>query len=138
MSATHATLEARVSAFTRSLRAMSPDDIRRHATRLDATRDELAWWRSTIDVDRRLRDAHLSRLAAVAARAARDAVLAAANRDAHGIDADVIVTVSRAAAEAARGIVAGHHLAGNDSPTTNLGSGAGPDHTATLDHPSAA
>ena len=138
MSANHATLQARVSAFTRSLRAMSPDDIRRHATRLDATHDELAWWRSTIDVERRLREAHLSLLAAAAARAARDAVLAAANRDAHGIDTDVIVAVSRAAAEAARGIIAGYRLAGNEAPTANFESSPGPDHTATPRHPSAA
>ncbi len=117
---------------------MSPDDIRRHATRLEATHDELAWWRSTIDVDRRLREAHLSRLAGVAARAARDAVVAAAKRDAHGIDDDVVVAVSRAAAEAARGIVAGYRLAGTEPPTVNFGSAVGPDHTATLDHPSAA
>ena len=138
MSATHATVEARVSAFTRSLRAMSPDEIRRHATRLDATRDELAWWRSTIDVDRRLRETHLSLFAAAAARAARDAVFAAANRDAHGIDTDVVVAVSRAAGDAARCIVAGNRLVGNESATTNFESGLGPDYTATPAHPSAA
>jgi hypothetical protein len=92
----------------------------------------------TIDVDRRLRETHLSQLAAAAARAARDAVLAAAHDGAHDIDTDVVVAVSRAAAEAARGIVAGYRLAGNESPTTNFESRPGPDHTATPGHPSAA
>ena len=67
-----------------------------------------------------------------------DAVVAAAKRDAHGIDDDVVVAVSRAAAEAARGIVAGYRLAGTESPTTNFESEAEPDHTVTLGHPSAA
>ena len=106
MPATH-TLSS-IEALTQTLRAMSTADIRRHAIRLASTRDELGWWRSTIEVERRLRDSRLSRRGAAAASVARDAVLAAAGRDdAQGLDADMVAAVSRAAAEVARALVAG-------------------------------
>ena len=97
-----------VGALTQTLRAMSTDDIRRQAMRLASTGDELGWWRSTIEVERRLHDSRLSRRGAAAASVARNAVLAAAGRDnAQGLDADMVAAVARAAAEAARALVAG-------------------------------
>lgn len=111
MSATH-TLNS-VEALTQTLRAMSSDDIRRHAMHFASTRDELAWWRSTIEVEQRLRGLRLSRRAAVAAQSARNAVHAAAVRGAvPGLDSDMVAAVSRAAADAARALVAGCTIGG--------------------------
>lgn len=98
-----------LDAFTHTLRTLSRDDIRRHATQVHATADDVGWWHTTIEVDRRLRDARLSRRAAAAAHAARDVVLATATRAADEIDAEVIA-VARAASDAARALVAGCHL----------------------------
>ena len=102
-----------LSAFIRELRSMSVSDIRREATHLDAPQDELSWWRSHLAVESRIREAHLAVRAAAAARAARDAVFAAARGHADVIDADTMDAVARAAGEAARGLVAGCHLAGS-------------------------
>ena len=92
--------------FTHPLRTLAPDDIRRHETQLQTTGDDLDWWQTTITVDRRLRDGHLSRRAAAATRAAREAVLATATRNDDGIDADV-VAVARAAGDASCGAAIG-------------------------------
>ena len=111
MSATY-TLNS-VEALTKTLRAMSSDDIRRHAMQLASTSDELAWWRSTLEVERRLRVSRLSRRAGVAAQSARNAVLAAAGRGAvSGLHGDMVAAVSCAAADAARALVAGCSIDG--------------------------
>jgi hypothetical protein len=111
MSATH-TINS-VEALTQTLRAMSSDEIRRHAIQLASTSDELAWWRSTIQVETRLRGFRLSRRAAVAAQTARNAVHAAAGRGGvPGLNSDMVAAVSRAAADAARALVAGCNIDG--------------------------
>ncbi|TML93586.1 MAG: hypothetical protein E6G06_01760 [Actinobacteria bacterium] len=88
--------------FTHTLRTMAPDGVRRCATRLQTTGGDLDGWQTIITVDRRLRDGHLSRRAATAARAARD--VATVTDVADGIDAEVIA-VARAASDAARALV---------------------------------
>ena len=90
--------------FTHPLRTLALDDIRRHETQLQTTGDDLDWWQTTITVDRRLRDGHLSRRAAAATRAAREAVLATATRNDDGID---VVAVARAAGDASCGAAIG-------------------------------
>ena len=105
-----------VEAFAQTLRAMSTEDIRWHAIRLEAVADDLGWWRSSIEVEHRLRRSRLSRRAAAAASIARNAVRAAAGCDAgQGLDDDMVATVSRAAAEAARALVAGCNVLGSAS-----------------------
>jgi hypothetical protein len=97
-----------LDAFTNTLRTLAPADIRDRARHLQAAADDLDWWQTTITVDRRLRDAHLSRQASAAACAARDAVIATA-RSADGLD-DEAAAVARAAGDAARALVAGCRL----------------------------
>jgi hypothetical protein len=117
---------------------MSTDDIRTHAIQAASPGDELAWWRSTIEVERRIRAFRLSRHAAVAALSARNAVLAAASRGAQDrLDGDMVACVSRVAAEAARALVAGGCLVDGislsvDCDTAASGAAAG------LNHPTAA
>ncbi len=77
----------------------------------DSAGDEVDAWRVTISIDRALRRAHRTRIAARAASDVTHAVLRAA--ESQGIelpDADV-THVARSAAEIARGMVAGPDLA---------------------------
>jgi hypothetical protein len=98
-----------IAEFTEALRRLTPDDVHAIARSLesDTAGDEVDAWRAMIAVDRALRHSHRTREAARAAWDAAQAVQRAAN--AHGIslpDADV-THVARAAAEVARGLVAG-------------------------------
>lgn len=97
--------------LTTTLGRMSVTDLHEVAAALDAhaasAAGELDAWRVTISIDRVLRRSHRTRVAAHAASDASHAVLRAA--EAHGIalpDAEV-THVARAAAELARGVVAG-------------------------------
>jgi uncharacterized membrane protein YqiK len=94
--------------FTNTLRKLAHDDIRAHARHVQAVADDLDWWQTTIAVDQRLRNIHMSRRAAAAARAARDAVLATVAADDR--NQPEVIAVSRAAADAARALVAGCHI----------------------------
>jgi hypothetical protein len=99
--------------FAAALAQLTPDDIRDIARSLesDTTVDEVDAWRATIAIDRALRHAHRSRQAATAAWDAAQTVQRVAA--AHGVelpDADV-THVARAAAEIARGLVAGDAVA---------------------------
>lgn len=97
--------------FARRLQALTAEDIERVAAALHADLDtadgEVAWWRATIAVSGALRRAGSGRAAGLAAHRAVTAVLDAAR--AAGIDTtqrDAVTAVARAAAEAARGLVA--------------------------------
>ena len=97
--------------FTTALGGMTATDLHEVAAVLhahsDSAADEVDAWRVTITIDKALRRAHLTRVAARAASSATHAVLRAA--ESHGIalpDAEV-THVARAAAEVARGMVAG-------------------------------
>jgi len=99
--------------FEAALARLTVDDIRAIARSLDADTagDEVDAWRATIAIDRALRHAHRSRQAARAAWDAAQVVQRAAI--AQGVELpDVDVThVARAAAEVARGLVAGDDVA---------------------------
>lgn len=100
-----------VAEFTRALERLTVDDFHRIAVMLGAhsesAADEVEAWRVTMTIDRVLRRTHQTRVAAHAASTVTHTVLKVAA--VHGIalpDADV-THVARAAAEIARGLVAG-------------------------------
>jgi hypothetical protein len=96
-----------------ALKALTVDDIHDVAKSLanDTVGDEVDAWHATIAIDRALRHSHRSRQAGRAAWDAAQAVQRAA--EAQGMELpDVDVThVARAAAEVARGLVAGDDVA---------------------------
>jgi hypothetical protein len=98
-----------VDEFTAALRTLVPDDLHRIARSLadGTTGDEVDAWRATIAIDRALRHTHRAREAGrVAWRAAQAVQNAAAAGGIRLPDPDV-THVARAAAEIARGLVAG-------------------------------
>ena len=99
--------------FNEALRHLTVDDIHRVAKSLasDTVGDEVDAWHATIAIDRALRHSHRTRHAARAAWDAAQTVQRAA--EAHDMQLpDVDVThVARAAAEIARGMVAGDDVA---------------------------
>jgi len=99
--------------FTGALRALSYDDIRDIATSIehDSVGDEVDAWRTTIAIDRALRHSHKTRQAAQAAYAAAQAVQRAAEADGVELPHEQVTHVARAAAEVARGLVAGDDVA---------------------------
>jgi hypothetical protein len=76
---------------------------------LDTADGEVSWWRATIAVGASLKRDHRTRRASLAAHQVSSAVQAAALRSPEGLVPcrDDITVVARAAAEAARAIVAG-------------------------------
>lgn len=101
--------ETEASRFTSSLRFLSADDLHRIAASLeaDALTDEVDWWRATIAIDKVLRRAHNTRQAARVAGDAVHAVQEAAERAGIELPDREVTSVARAAAELARGLVAG-------------------------------
>ena len=104
-----------IKSFTSALGRMSAADLHEVAgalhTHTGSAADEVDAWRITLAIDRALRRAHRARVAARVASDASHAVLRAA--EAHGIalpDGEV-THVARAAAELARGMVAGPEAA---------------------------
>jgi hypothetical protein len=99
--------------FTDALRHLTVDDIHRVAKSLasDTVGDEVDAWHATIAIDRSLRHSHRTRQAGRAAWDAAQTVQRTA--EAHAMELpDVDVThVARAAAEIARGMVAGDDVA---------------------------
>ena len=95
--------------FVAALGTLTGDDVHLVAKSLDleSLTDEVDWWRATIAIDRAIRHAKCSRQAA---RAAAQAVAIVQHRaSCAGIslpDAEV-TRVARAAAEVARGLIAG-------------------------------
>lgn len=99
--------------FERALARLTVDDIRSLARSLEADTagDEVDAWRATIAIDRALRHSHRTRLAAKAAWNAAQIVQRCAVQEGVELpDADV-THVARAAAEVARGLVAGDDVA---------------------------
>jgi len=99
--------------FDDALRRLSVDDIQRVARSLasDTVGDEVDAWHATIAIDRALRHSHRTRHAARAASDAAQIVQRVAEVNGMVLP-DVDVThVARAAAEIARGIVAGDDVA---------------------------
>ncbi len=105
------TAELRPSSFDTRLGGLTTADIGEIGNTLrsyhSTAEGEVAWWRATISVDSVLRRHHLTRRAALAAHEASTVVLATARR-AGMVDAerDTVTAVARAAADAARALVA--------------------------------
>ena len=95
-----------------ALRALSRDDIRRIADSLahHTAGDEVDAWHATIAIDRALRHSHRTRQAARAAWDAAQAVQRAAEGDGFELPDPDVTHVARAAAEIARGMVAGEDV----------------------------
>jgi hypothetical protein len=102
-----------LTGFYDALRQLTADDIHRVAQSLasDTVGDEVDAWHATIAIDRALRHSHRTRHAARAASDAAQIVQRVA--EANDIELpDIEVThVARAAAEVARGMVAGDDVA---------------------------
>jgi hypothetical protein len=97
------------SQFVASLSRLSGDDLRAIAASLesDTLTDEVDWWRATIAIDKLLRHVRHTRQAARAATDAVHAVRDAATRAGIALPDDDMTRVARAAADVARGLVAG-------------------------------
>jgi hypothetical protein len=95
--------------FVASLSRLSGDDLRAIAASLesDTLTDEVDWWRATIAIDKLLRHVRHTRQAACAATDAVHAVRDAATRAGIALPDDDMTRVARAAADVARGLVAG-------------------------------
>jgi len=95
--------------FTDALRHLNADELRRVAASLgsDALTDEVDWWRATIAIDKVLRHTRCTRQAAHAARDAAHAVQEAAERAGIALPDTDVTRVARAAADMARGLIAG-------------------------------
>ena len=97
--------------FIETLEGLTATDLMAIASDLDAAyasaAGEVAWWQATVEIERVLRRRHCGREATAAAHRASVAVQAAAALA--GVELpDVRVTVvARAAADVARGLVAG-------------------------------
>jgi hypothetical protein len=103
-----------VAGFNRALDQLTADDLHRIAMTLgshaESAADEVEAWRVTLSIDRVLRRTHQTRIAARAASTVTHTVLkVAAGQGIHLPDAEV-THVARAAAEIARGLVAGDEV----------------------------
>jgi hypothetical protein len=103
-----------VAGFNQALEQLTADDVHCIAATLDAhaesAADEVEAWRVTLTIDRVLRRTHQTRIAARAASTVTHTVLkVAAGQGIHLPDAEV-THVARAAAEIARGLVAGDEV----------------------------
>lgn len=99
--------------FGAALAHLTIDDVREIARSIDADTagDEVDAWRVTIAIDRALRHSHRSRQAAHAAREAAQAVQRVAADAGVALPDPDVTHVARAAAEVARGLVAGDDVA---------------------------
>ena len=95
--------------FHAALKHLTVDDIRHVARSLasDTAGDEVDAWHATIAIDRALRHSHRSRHAARAAWDAAQIVQRAAEEQGVTLPDIDVTHVARAAAEVARGMVAG-------------------------------
>jgi hypothetical protein len=95
--------------FHDALRRLTVDDIHGIARSLasDTAGDEVDAWHATIAIDRALRHSHRTRHAAHAARDAAQTVQRVAEANAVVLPDVDVTQVARAAAEIARGMVAG-------------------------------
>jgi hypothetical protein len=97
------------SEFTEALRRLTPDDVHAIARSLesDTAGDEVDAWRATIAIDRALRHSHRTREAAHAAWDAAQTVQRTMIAQGMTLPDPDVTHVARAAAEVARGLVAG-------------------------------
>jgi len=97
--------------FTRSLATMTEQDLRAVAVAINKhsrhAGDDVDAWRATIAIDRCLRRARRTRLAAHAAYSASQAVLTAATTAGFTLPDPIVTAVARSAAELARAMVGG-------------------------------
>jgi hypothetical protein len=101
-----------VGEFSRALERLTAEDVHRIAATLtnnhsDNAADEVEAWRVTLTIDRVLRRTHRTRLAARAASSITHTVLQIAAAQGIRLPDEEVTHVARAAAEVARGLVAG-------------------------------
>jgi len=101
-----------VGEFSRALERLTAEDVHRIAATLthnhsDSAADEVEAWRVTLTIDRVLRRTHRTRLAARAASSITHTVLQIAAAQGIRLPDEEVTHVARAAAEVARGLVAG-------------------------------
>ncbi len=101
-----------VAEFSRALKRLTSEDVHRIASTLttnhsDSAADEVEAWRVTLTIDRVLRRTHRTRLAARAASSITHTVLQIAAAQGIRLPDEEVTHVARAAAEVARGLVAG-------------------------------
>jgi len=100
--------------FTRALEQLTAADVHRISATLgahaDSAADEVEAWRVTLTIDRVLRRSHQTRIAARAASAITHTVLTVAARQGIALPDAEVTHVARAAAEIARGLVAGDEV----------------------------
>jgi hypothetical protein len=101
-----------VAEFSRALEGLTADDVHRIAATLtsnhsDSAADEVEAWRVTLTIDRVLRRTHRTRLAARAASSITHTVLQIAAAQGIRLPDEEVTHVARAAAEVARGLIAG-------------------------------
>jgi hypothetical protein len=101
-----------VGEFGRALEGLTAEDVHRIAATLtsnhsDSAADEVEAWRVTLTIDRVLRRTQRTRLAARAASSITHTVLQIAAAQGIRLPDEEVTHVARAAAEVARGLVAG-------------------------------
>ena len=101
-----------VGEFSRALESLTAEDVHRIAATLtnnhsDNAADEVEAWRVTLAIDRVLRRTHRTRLAARAASSITHTVLQIAAAQGIRLPDEEVTHVARAAAEVARGLIAG-------------------------------
>ena len=101
-----------VGEFSRALESLTAEDVHRIAATLtnnhtENAADEVEAWRVTLTIDRVLRRTHRTRLAARAASSLTHTVLQIAAAQGIRLPDEEVTHVARAAAEVARGLIAG-------------------------------
>ena len=101
-----------VGEFSRALENLTAEDVHRIAATLtnnhtENAADEVEAWRVTLAIDRVLRRTHRTRLAARAASSVTHTVLQIAAAQGIRLPDEEVTHVARAAAEVARGLIAG-------------------------------
>ena len=104
-----------VGEFSRALESLTAEDIHRIAATLTSNHsenaaDEVEAWRVTLTIDRVLRRTHRTRLAARAASSITHTVLQIAAAQGIRLPDEEVTHVARAAAEVARGLIAGDEV----------------------------
>ena len=104
-----------VGEFSRALERLTAEDVHRIAATLtnnhsDNAADEVEAWRVTLTIDRVLRRTHRTRLAARAASSITHTVLQVAAAQGIRLPDEEVTHVARAAAEVARGLIAGDEV----------------------------
>ena len=104
-----------VGEFSRALESLTAEDIHRIAATLTSNHsenaaDEVEAWRVTLTIDRVLRRTHRTRLAARAASSITHTVLKIAAARGIRLPDEEVTHVARAAAEVARGLIAGDEV----------------------------